>query len=199
MNQVGYCAAHIQHMQKALSQMNLLLHNVVSEITGVTGMRIIKGILDGKRDAKVLAGRRDKRCKNSVETIAKSLEGNYHPEHLFGLQQAVETFECYQTQIAMCDREIETLLSTFDARIVDGKPEQPGTEDGTSSRANGRSCIQPERGAMPCDRRRSHQGRRHRLKYGTEGHLGDRGPNLRSIAALGWGQAQGARPRGASG
>ena len=88
-----YCAAHIQHMQKALIQMNLLLHNVVSDITGVTGMQIIKAILAGERNTQVLAGMRDRRCKNSIATIAKSLEGNYRPEHLFSLKQAVETFE----------------------------------------------------------------------------------------------------------
>ena len=93
MNQVQCAASPIQHMQKALTQMNLLLHNVVTDITGVTGMRIIKAILAGVRDTRVLAELRDKRCKNSVETIAKSLEGNYRPEHLFSLKQAVETYE----------------------------------------------------------------------------------------------------------
>src|SRR5829696_8765388 len=68
---------HIQHMQKALQQMNLLLHNVVSDITGVTGMKIIKAILGGERDPQVLACNRDERCQNSTATIAKSLVGNY--------------------------------------------------------------------------------------------------------------------------
>ena len=68
---------HIQHMQKALQQMNLLLHNVVSDITGVTGMKIIKAILAGERDPKVLARNRHGLCKNSPSTIAKSLIGNY--------------------------------------------------------------------------------------------------------------------------
>src|SRR6267378_1525384 len=66
-------AQHIQHMQKALQQMNLLLHNVVSDITGVTGMKIIKAILGGERDPQVLARHRDGRCQNSSETIAQSL------------------------------------------------------------------------------------------------------------------------------
>ena len=68
---------HIQHMQKALQQMNLLLHNVVSDITGVTGMTILKAIIAGERDPKVLAGYRNQRCRNSAQTIAKSLVGNY--------------------------------------------------------------------------------------------------------------------------
>ncbi len=133
MNQVRYCAAHIQHMQKALTQMNLLLHNVVSDITGVTGMRIIKAILAGERDTHVLAGMRDRRCKNSVVTIAKSLEGNYRPEHLFSLKQSVETFEFYQTQIGHCDQEIEALLATYDAKIVDNPPTNPDTDAGALS------------------------------------------------------------------
>lgn len=123
MNQVRYSSAHIQHMQKALTQMNLLLHNVVSDITGVTGMRIIKAILAGERDSHALAGLRDKRCKNSMETIAKSLEGNYRYEHLFSLKQAVDTFEFYQGQIADCDREIEVLLTSFDAAATNVPPQ----------------------------------------------------------------------------
>ena len=114
MNLVRYASSHIQHMQKALNQMNLLLHNVVSDINGVTGMRIIKAILAGERDPKVLAGFRDPRCKNTVETIARSLEGHYKPEHLFSLKQAVELYEFYQAKIADCDRQIEKQLGVFD-------------------------------------------------------------------------------------
>jgi transposase len=139
MNQVRYSSAHIQHMQKALTQMNLLLHNVVSDITGVTGMRIIKAILDGERDTQMLASMRDKRCKNSVATIAKSLQGNYRPEHLFSLKQAVEALEFYQAQIADCDREIETLLASFDSLTKDNLPSQP-EEDNKSSKIR---CTTP--------------------------------------------------------
>lgn len=139
MNQVRYGAAHIQHIQKALTQMNLLLHNVVSDLTGVTGMRIIKALLAGKRDPQVLAGMRDKRCKNSIETIAKSLEGNYRPEHIFSLKQAVESFEFYQTQIAQCDREIESLLASFDAKVMTTPPTNSDPEDGASVKAQGRA------------------------------------------------------------
>ncbi len=85
MNLVRYAASHIQHMQKALAQMNLLLPNVVSDITGVTNMRIIKAILAGERNPRVLAGYRDPRCRNSEEIIARSLAGHYRPEHLFSL------------------------------------------------------------------------------------------------------------------
>jgi transposase len=97
---------HIQHMQKALQQMNLLLHNVVSDITGVTGMKIIKAILAGERDPRVLAGNRDERCHNTTATIAKSLVGNYREEHLFALRQAVDLYETYQAKIADCNQAI---------------------------------------------------------------------------------------------
>jgi transposase len=97
---------HIQHMQKALQQMNLLLHNVVSDITGVTGMKIIKAILAGERDPRVLARNRDQRCHNTTATIAKSLVGNYREEHLFALRQAVDLYETYQDKIVDCDQAI---------------------------------------------------------------------------------------------
>lgn len=103
---------HIQHMQKALQQMNLLLHNVVSDITGVTGMAILKAIIAGERDAKVLARYRDQRCRNSAQTIAKSLVGNYREEHLFALTQAVELYEFYQAKINDCEKAITNFLAT---------------------------------------------------------------------------------------
>ena len=84
---VQAAAQHIQHMQKALQQMNLLLHNVVSDITGVTGMKILKAMLAGERDPQVLASHRDGRCHNSQQTIAQSLIGNYRDEHLFALSK----------------------------------------------------------------------------------------------------------------
>jgi len=97
---------HIQHMQKALQQMNLLLHNVVTDITGETGMKIIKAILDGERDPRVLASNRHERCKHSSATIAKSLVGNFREEHLFALRQAVDLFEIYQAKIGDCEAAI---------------------------------------------------------------------------------------------
>lgn len=116
-NLVRYAASHIQHIQKALQQMNLLLHHVVSDVTGVTGMRILKAILAGERDPKVLAQFRDRRCSQSPETLAKSLVGNYREEHLFALKQAVELYEFYQAKIADCDRAIEAQLLQFDAAV----------------------------------------------------------------------------------
>jgi transposase len=112
-NLVRYAASHIQHMQKALNQMNIMLHTVVSDITGVTGMKIIRAILQGERDPHILATFRDRRCKENENTIAKALEGNYQEEHLFSLKQAVELFDIYQEKIAQCDREIEKILNQF--------------------------------------------------------------------------------------
>lgn len=107
-------SAYIQRMQKALAQMNLQLHNVVSDITGVTGMKIIKAILAGERNPDYLATMRDRRCKNNEETIARSLHGNYRPEHLFSLQQAVELYEFHQQKIADCDQQILEQLEKCD-------------------------------------------------------------------------------------
>lgn len=103
---------HIQHMQKALQQMNLLLHNVVTDITGMTGMKIIKAIIAGERNPQVLAKHRDNRCRSSAATIAKSLVGNYREEHLFALKQAVELYETYQAKVRECELAIAHYLST---------------------------------------------------------------------------------------
>jgi len=116
---------HIQHMQKALQQMNLLLHNVVSDITGVTGMRIIKAILAGERDPDVLALNRQEGCRNSKETIAKSLVGNFRDEHMFALKQAVDLYEFYQALIVECE---QALIEHLERRpdITDDQPPDSG-------------------------------------------------------------------------
>jgi transposase len=116
---------HIQHMQKALQQMNLLLHNVVSDITGVTGMKIIKAILAGERDPNVLALNRDEGCRNSKETIAKSLVGNFRDDHMFSLKQAVELYETYQTMIAECEAAIAKYLGVR-PNVTDDQPPKSG-------------------------------------------------------------------------
>lgn len=113
---VQQASNHIQHMQKALSQMNVQLHNVISDISGETGTRIIRAIVNGERDPKLLASYRDRRCKNSLETIEKSLTGCYREEHVFALTQAVELYEIYQNKIAICDEKIEKQLLIFDER-----------------------------------------------------------------------------------
>ena len=108
---IEYGAAHIQYMQKALMQMNLQLHHVVTDITGATGMRIIRDIIEGERDAARLALHRDIRCKESEKTITAALTGNYRDEHLFALRQAVELYDFYQERIAECDKEIEQTMA----------------------------------------------------------------------------------------
>jgi transposase len=107
---LDYAAAHIQHMQKALTQMNLQLHHVVSDITGVTGMRIIRAIVAGERDPSVLASYRDMRCHASVETVRQALVGNDREEHIFALTQALELYDVYQTKVLACDEKIEAIL-----------------------------------------------------------------------------------------
>ena len=129
---------HIQHMQKALQQMNLLLHNVVADITGVTGLKIIKAILAGERDPRVLARNRDERCKNTTATIAKSLVGNYREEHIFALRQAVDLFQIYQAKIADCDEAIIKQLEK-QADVSDDGPPTP--EKQTQARDRLRSGV----------------------------------------------------------
>jgi transposase len=87
---VRYASQHVQHMQKALTQMNLKLQHVVSDVTSVTGMAIIRAILTGERTPSVLAQLRDRHCQHSEAEIARALQGNWRTEHLFALQQAVE-------------------------------------------------------------------------------------------------------------
>lgn len=117
-------ARHIQHMQKALQQMNLLWHQVVADITGLTGLRILRALLAGERDPQVLAQHRDPRCRASAEVIAKSLVGNYRPEHLFALKQAVALYDTYQAQLAECDQQIEAYLASLE-RVTEEAPPPP--------------------------------------------------------------------------
>jgi transposase len=111
---LDYAAAHIQHMQKALTQMNLQLHHVVSDITGVTGMTIIRAIVAGERDPNVLASHRERGCHASVETICQALVGNYREEHLFALTQAVELYDVYQTKVTACDKQVDAILKRLE-------------------------------------------------------------------------------------
>jgi transposase len=108
---VEYAASHIQHMQKALMLMNVQLHHVVSDITGMTGMKIIRSIVDGSRDPKVLAKYRDDRCKSPIETIRRALDGNYRSEHVFALRQALELYDFHRVKVDECDIEIEAALA----------------------------------------------------------------------------------------
>ena len=119
---LDYAGAHIQHMQKALMQMNVQLHHVVTDITGATGMRIIRDIVVGARDPQQLAQHRDPRCKASLDTIREALVGNYQPEHVFALTQSLELYDFYQRQVAACDVAIEDVMAVL--RSVVDTPEQ---------------------------------------------------------------------------
>lgn len=108
-----YAAAHMQHMHKALTHMNLQLHHVISDISGVTGLRIVRAIVAGERDPDVLAAMRDVRCRESIQTIRAAMVGNYQPEHVFALAQALALFDFYQERIADCDAQIERTLPSW--------------------------------------------------------------------------------------
>jgi len=104
-------ATCIQRMQKALTQMNVQLANVISDISGLTGQAIIRAIVAGDRDPKKLAGLSDRRVHASQEEIAKSLEGNWRPELLFVLQQEVDMYDAYQKRIVACDQQLQKQLA----------------------------------------------------------------------------------------
>jgi transposase len=113
---ITYAAQHIQHIQKALQQMNLKLTLVVSDLAGKTGMAIIKAILAGQRDPLELAKLRDERCRHTAAEIAKALVGNWRAEHRLALGQAVELYEFYHAKIVECDQAIDAYLKSVSAR-----------------------------------------------------------------------------------
>jgi transposase len=115
-NLIKSTTREIQHMQKALQQMNLKLSNVISDLTGVTGMLIIRDIVVGEQDPKKLAQHRNVRCAKSEVEIAKSLQGHYKPEHVFELKQALAAYDFYQRQIKECDTEIERRYTDLEPR-----------------------------------------------------------------------------------
>jgi transposase len=117
-----YAGQHVQHMQKALVQMNLQLAVVLEDITGATGMKIIRAVLGGERDPQQLAALRHGKCKHSEATIAAALRGDWREEHLFALEQAVDLVEAYQAKIAACDARIQAQLRRFEDRGTDEPP-----------------------------------------------------------------------------
>ncbi len=136
---VEEASSKVQHMHKALAMMNIQLKNVLSEITGVTGMKIIRAIVAGERDPAKLASHRDKGCKKDEKTIEKSLRGNYRIENVFSLKQALEIFDVYQTKIQECDQEVAKLLALFQDRRDAEKfsPEAPRSPRGRKTSAQG--------------------------------------------------------------
>ena len=131
---IEYRAAHIQHMQKALQQMNVQLTQVVSDITGVTGLTILRAIVAGQRDPQELAALRQPGVKKMEAEIAKALTGNYRPEHVFALQQALALYDFYTAQMVACDVEIERQFANLKPVSADLPPLPPSTKRDTHSK-----------------------------------------------------------------
>ena len=122
---IQMAAEHVMHIQKALDQMNLQVHRVLSDITGLSGLRILDAILAGERDPVTLARLCHSRVKTSHNTVAKSLEGDYRSEHVFALRQSLAGYRYYQGLIADVDKEIQRHLA--DLKTVgdtDAEPQQ---------------------------------------------------------------------------
>jgi transposase len=133
---VQIAAVHLQHMQKALNQMNLQIHHVISDLSGTTGMAILDAILAGERDPLKLAKLRDGRIKASEATIAKSLVGDYRREHLFTLRQSLVAYRHDQKQVAEIDVEIEQMLVEFSDGAGPDAPALPQPKDRHKPRRN---------------------------------------------------------------
>ena len=118
---VSQASSTVQRMQKALTEMNIQLSNVLSDLSGVSGMAILQAILKGERDPKKLAALADPQVKASKQVIAKSLQGNWRQELLFVLDQEVELYRVYQDRIADCDRELQRYLAAIGSKV---DPEQ---------------------------------------------------------------------------
>ena len=124
-----YASAHILHMQKALEQMNVQIHKVISDITGETGMKIINAIIAGERNPVKLAKMKNYRIKKSVNIIAKSLQGDYREEHVFALEQSLQLYEFYQKQMRIVDQKIDSHLKKFDLKVdLKKNPVPPSTK-----------------------------------------------------------------------
>lgn len=131
-------ATHVQHMQKALERMNIKLHDVISSLTGVSGLAVVRAIVDGERDPQVLLGLCDKHIrKTKADRIVESLRGNWVEEHLFALKQAVQSFDHYQNQIAECDRQIELILP----KAPDGETTPPAASGKKKAKLHNRPGV----------------------------------------------------------
>ena len=122
---IKHRAPHVQHMQKAMQQMNLQLTQSLTDITGVTGMQIVRAIVSGERDPLVLAAFRQPGCHSTEEEIAKALTGNYRAEHVFALKQALALYDVYTDQLAECDRQLEQQYAATKPRFDPDDPEHP--------------------------------------------------------------------------
>jgi transposase len=134
---IEHRAAHIQHMQKALQQMNVQLTQVVGDISGQTGLAIIRAILAGERDPETLAALRHARCQQAGEQFVKALTGNYRAEHVFALKQAVALYDVYTEQLRECDGEIERQFANLKPLAGDPLPPLPPNSKPNSRSKNG--------------------------------------------------------------
>jgi transposase len=122
---IEHRAPHVQHMQKALHQMNVQLTQVLSDIAGLTGLAIIRAIVAGERNPVTLAQLADPRCHSSQAEIAKALTGSYRPEHVFALKQALALDDAYTGQLVECDRQVERQYAATKPRFDPDDPHNP--------------------------------------------------------------------------
>jgi len=139
-------AAQVQRMQKSLALMNVHLHNVISDITGKTGLAILDAVLAGERDPHKLAQLRDYRIRASSDIIVKSLEGDWREEHLFTLEQCLSLYRTYQKMMHECDVKIERLMKRFES-----EPEQSQTCDAPAPKAPRGNDVRFEQGSLSAE------------------------------------------------
>lgn len=118
-------AKHILYMQKALTQMNIQLGQALSDLTGKTGLDILRAIVAGEHNPVVLAKLRKGRCQSSEADMIKALTGHYRKEHLFVLKQALAMFDTFSQRLKECDQEIEGVLEEITPQLPDDFPPLP--------------------------------------------------------------------------
>ena len=165
-------ATHVRRIQKALVQMNVQLHHVITDITGETGMRIVRDIARGVTDPGALAAHRNYRCRASEDEIAASLTGNYRPEHVFALRQNLDLYDSYQRQIGHCDEAIESLLR--DLASEHASPEHVLSTGAAAAADQERTALRDSQSPPPPLQRGSHTDRFHRAVYRPAAHRRDR-------------------------
>jgi transposase len=138
-NLIQLATLHLQHMQKALDQMNLQIHHVISDLSGTTGLAIVDAILAGERNPQKLAQLRDPRIRASEETIMKSLVGDYRQEHLFALHQSLRSYRHYQELIKEVDVRVKQMMQRLPSKVADGEKPPNGSK----------SCRTPWRNEPP--------------------------------------------------
>ena len=142
---IAMAGSHEQHMQKALDRMNLKIHDVISDLTGMSGLKMIEAILGGERDPGALLALCDPQVqKNKAGRLRAALEGTWKAEHLFALRQAYELWQFYQQKIAECDQAIAQVLREI------SRPGRSGTPGPTRHQTGRRQCAADRRTALRC-------------------------------------------------